>query len=343
MRIPFLSRRTEVRNAPYTDAIIAQILATAQSSKGKANVQTTAALEIAAGVVSRAFASATITGASIPARQLANMARALVTQGQAVAYLNGGTLIDAINPEITGGPQRSSWQYMMEFNSPGGKLTFRKAGHDKVVHWQYSYDLNAPWIGVGPLQRAIESGQLAANIEKSLREETGGVVGYLLPIPTDANDETIASLKGDLKNLAGKTSVVETTAGGWGEGRFAAPKSDYVPQRIGPNPPQSLSLIHSSIQGAVLAACGVPVELVQPADAGGQREAWRRFLHGTIGPLSIILADELSRVFNRDVSLQFESLFASDIAGRARAFGSLVQGGIPIEKAASLSGLLAHD
>ena len=43
------------------------------------------------------------------------------------------------------------------------------------------------------------------------------------------------------------------------------------------------------------------------------------------------------------LALGFDDLMASDIAGRARAFGSLVTGGMDIERAATLSGLLAAE
>ena len=346
MRIPFMKRApapTEQRNAPYADAIVAQIIATAQGNGGQPNALTTAALEIASGVIARAFASAKVEGASIPAHKLANLARAVITHGEAVAFFDGLELIEITNFEIMGGVRRADWRYKYNISSPGGFVRDGVSVHSRTVHWQYSYDLNRSWVGVGPLARAVNSGALAANIEDSLKKETSGPVGYLLPIPTDPGDATVAELKRDIKSLKGETTVVETTAGGWGEGRIAAPRNDYVPQRIGPAPPPSMVQIHSAIQNAVLAACGVPVELVTVADGTGQREAWRRCLHGTVQPLAIILSQELSRVYARDVTLTFDRLFASDIAGRARAFQSFVQGGMPIEQAAAVSGVMADE
>ena len=43
------------------------------------------------------------------------------------------------------------------------------------------------------------------------------------------------------------------------------------------------------------------------------------------------------------LALDFSALFASDITGRARAFASMVQAGMNVEKAAALSGLLAEE
>ena len=43
------------------------------------------------------------------------------------------------------------------------------------------------------------------------------------------------------------------------------------------------------------------------------------------------------------MSLSFDRLFASDLTGRARAFQSMVGAGMPVEKAASLAGLMATE
>ena len=78
---------------------------------------------------------------------------------------------------------------------------------------------------------------------------------------------------------------------------------------------------------------------------GGQgtasREAFRRFLHLTITPIADVVAGQLEEQTGEVVTFSFDRLFASDIQGRARAFQSMVGGGMPVEKTAQLSGLLA--
>lgn len=73
--------------------------------------------------------------------------------------------------------------------------------------------------------------------------------------------------------------------------------------------------------------------------------AWRwvfrqRFLHATIDPLGKLVAEELSEKFEFPVSLSFENLMPSDIVGRARAFQSMVGGGMDTDRAVVLSGLM---
>ena len=68
------------------------------------------------------------------------------------------------------------------------------------------------------------------------------------------------------------------------------------------------------------------------------------FLHGSVAPLARRIETEVRGKLNvADLSIGFENLWASDISGRARAFGSMVKGGMDIAKAAALSGLLLEE
>ena len=113
-------------------------------------------------------------------------------------------------------------------------------------------------------------------------------------------------------------------------------------RRIGPDYPDSSIELYRLVRDTVLAACGYPVQLVQGTDGTGQREAWRRYLHGTVGPLGE-LVEQAARAIGMPITIQYDKLFASDIQGRARAFQSLVTGGMDIVQAAQVSGILMDD
>lgn len=348
--LPFRRGRAEPapearQQGPYTDAITAAIIA-ASGTRAAADVQTTAAVEIAAGVISRAFATAKVEGTDMAdPPTLSAIARDMVSSGQALYVLSGdrSELLPVSSFDINGGASRSTWRYDLETPTPGGGRMAGRYSWQTVLHARYSFDAVQPWIGIGPLGRAKTGADLYARLEASLRDESGTTVGYLLPVPVDGMDATVAALKEDLAKLAGRTSIVETTAGGWGEGRLSAPRNDYQPQRLGPAPPQSTVELHSAATLAVLALCGVPIELVQHAEGTGQREAWRRFLHGTLQPIGEIIAVELTRLAMRPVTISHAALFASDIAGRARAFQSLVGAGMSVADAAMQAGLLNEE
>lgn len=94
---------------------------------------------------------------------------------------------------------------------------------------------------------------------------------------------------------------------------------------------------------SVFAACGVPPELAAQGEGPSAREAWRRFLHGTIQPLADQIAVEASMKLGTEISISFSRLFASDLSDRARAFQSMVGGWMDVEKAAGLAGLMESE
>ena len=67
-------------------------------------------------------------------------------------------------------------------------------------------------------------------------------------------------------------------------------------------------------------------------------------LHATISPLALgVQATLRSSLSAPEITLGFDSLFASDLSGRARAFSNLVKSGLTLERAAALAGLLQDD
>ncbi len=111
-------------------------------------------------------------------------------------------------------------------------------------------------------------------------------------------------------------------------------------ERLGPQPPESLGKVMSQGFTEVLAACGCPPSLFVDADGTAQREAFRRFFSVTVEPLGRLLEVELSAKLETDIRLSFAGRFSADLSGRARAFQSMVGGGMDVSKAAALSGLM---
>ena len=68
------------------------------------------------------------------------------------------------------------------------------------------------------------------------------------------------------------------------------------------------------------------------------------WVHCHVSPLSRIVASEVADKLDMPgLSMSFEALYGSDTLGRASAFKRMVEGGMAVEKAASLSGLVAAD
>ena len=89
----------------------------------------------------------------------------------------------------------------------------------------------------------------------------------------------------------------------------------------------------------------MPVALVAgSSQSAALRESFRIFLHASVAPIARIVEAELrSKMAAPDLTLSFDALFASDLSGRARAFQSMVGGGLSLAKAARLAGLMEEE
>ncbi len=74
------------------------------------------------------------------------------------------------------------------------------------------------------------------------------------------------------------------------------------------------------------------------SDGSARRESFRYWAHAALQPLVNRLEAEFRAKLEMPVTLDLAPLFASDLTGRARAFQSLVNGGMEVEKAAVLAG-----
>ena len=79
------------------------------------------------------------------------------------------------------------------------------------------------------------------------------------------------------------------------------------------------------------------------SQAASVREAWRLALFGVLSPLGKLVESEMKAKLDDDVSLTWTELRASDLSGRARAFQSMVGGGMPVDQAVAVAGLMVED
>ena len=166
---------------------------------------------------------------------------------------------------------------------------------------------------------------------------------HLMPLPVDGQDSTVTKLRADLRNLRGQLALVESVQSMHAGAAGNAPRGDWEARRIGANPPAAEVELLGRATVEVLSACGVPPGLFgRDADAG-QRESFRRFMHSTLEPIARLIAEELSAKFDAPMALNLDRLFAADLAGRARSFGTMVKSGMPTDKAAALAGLLGGE
>ena len=335
----------------FTDQVVRLI--EAQAAGTAADASSTAAVEAASGALSRAFSAATVAGPGWAKRAigpefLGQVGRDLVRRGQSmhvitVSPMGGVALLPAASWHFEGDAHPSTWRVRATVYGPSTSTT-RHLPYSGVVFVKWGATPGQPYTGVGPLSWAHTTARLQSETERSLADEAGGPLAQLLAVPqdggTDEEGDPLAELRADIRRARGKALLMETTSAGWGEGAGAAPRKDWQAERLGPNPPASMGEVMGQGFLEVLASCGVPPGMFQKMGDSGQREAYRRWCALVVQPLGRLLSLELSAKLEAEIKLDFSGLYAHDLAGRARAFSSMVQGGMDPAKAAGLSGLM---
>ena len=201
-------------------------------------------------------------------------------------------------------------------------------------------DASTPWRGNGPIAVANLAGRLSAETVTALANESSGPVGRLLGIPVDGEDATVQALKSDIANAKGKVALLE--AGDWGNAGADA-KIDLKTERFGAEPPASLVQLVTIASQEVYSACGLNQALWGGSQAAAVREAWRLALFSVLSPLGKLVESELKDKLDDTVTISWQELRASDLSGRARAFQSMVGGGMAVDKAVAVAGLMVED
>ena len=353
VRWPWQPRETREAVGGYTEIISRLIEAQASGTTQQASA--TAAIEAAAGLLSRAFASATVDGPddiaeALSPRRLALIGRDLIRVGESlhVIRMTGRlALIPASTWYWEGDADPRGWTCTATAYGPSGSTTWRVPA-DSVIFTAWGSPTARPYHGLGPASWAAESVRLNANAERSLADEAGGPTAALLPIPegqdagSDEDGDPLAARPADIGRARGKALLLESTASGFGEGRANAPARDWDPRYLHPSPTESMVRLAESAFGRVLASCGCSPALFDDSDGTAKREAQRQFFLGTVLPLARVLETELTEKFGVPVRLRFD-LYNVDLAGRAAAFQKLVAGGVAVTEALATTGLLAAD
>ena len=342
------ARIAELEHRSYTDAITVALLSTAAGDTS-IKATATAALEACAGFVGRSFAAAEVSGSdrarmALTPALLNLLGRSMIAHGEMlllIRVVNGTVrLAPAQSWDVYGDPDPATWRYRVTLGGASTIETYQDVPADGVVHVQYSFDSREPWRGQSPLTVARLAGRLSAETAAALGDEASGPRGSFLPMPVDGQDPTIATLKADIRKAKGRMLTVES--GDWdatGGGRYAG----WQQARFGADPSMGLVELLKCSSLEVFAACGLNPALFTSEGESGAREAYRQALHATIAPLGRIVAAELSRKLDEPIAFDWMELRAGDIAGRARAFQSMVGAGMDVAKAAAQAGLMVSD
>ena len=289
MRFPWTHETRQ--DTDYGDALLTAIFRQAQGSTGIVNARV-GAVAAAAGWWARAFASAKVTPGLVADSYGPSLrgytGRMLILRGEAVFVLDGVgglTLTPASRWEVKGSADPSTWTYKVTVNGPSQAVVLEVPASRILLMYQRSE--SQPWRGVGPLEDCQETHNLAMALETRLRQEVGGPVGQIIPVPDGG---PTSGLESDLNTLHGEIRLTPSTSNNWQTGTNGAPRTDWKTLRLGAEPPEVLARLRGDTGRDILAACGVPGGLVGQTDGTTLREQLRQFLHLGISPVAGELA-----------------------------------------------------
>ena len=167
---------------------------------------------------------------------LAQMGRDLVRAGQTmhVIRMDGMgrvRLIPASSWHWEGSHDPASWTVRVTAYGPSTSTTWHLPGAG-VVFVRWGGTPGVPYVGTGPLSWA-SAPRRGSKAKRSgpLPMKRAGRLPTWCRIPQDGgdgdgeDDVRSTALKADIRTARGKALLLETVAGGWGEGRAAAPQT----------------------------------------------------------------------------------------------------------------------
>ena len=344
----------EKREAATDYTALLSALSDAQASGSTEHASATAAVEAAAGLLSRAFAGATVQASPDVQRALGPACRALVgrdlvRRGESlhVIRMSGGRL--RLHPASTwyfeGNSDPETWMVTATTYGPSGSSTWR-VPWSSTIFVQWGAPSARPYHGISPTGWASETARLNANAERSLANESSGPVAQLLPVASNPKPgegtDPVARMLSDISAAKGAALLVKTQADGHYEGRSAAPQKDWSPNRLGPAPTAEICKLAADSFTRVLAACGTPEVFWTNADGTSKREALRFWTQTTLLPCAELLQDEVRRKIEPGARIDFDS-YGLDMVSRSQVVAKLTGAGVDLGVAMSAVGLADGD
>ena len=331
--------RAESTPSDYTSLRIAD--ATARVS-GEQGARGTAVFRACQSLIGRSAAAATLEGefSESLGPRLSEIARALTDCGESTWEIrlgpNGLTLLPCKISSVTGGADPASWHYSLTRSGPSENIVIERPA-EAVLSFRVNAEPGRPYRGVAPLA-ANSTGQLLCQLEAQIFLESKVKPTRIVTaggVKLQASDIEKSIQRGGIVSIlqAGATASITDPSGlkaGVLRSEVSAP---------------SVAL-HEQLERAICGALGVPAGLVlSDGDGAAARENFRFFAASTVAPILRVVQNEWHEKVG-DLQYDLNELKASDTTARARALGSrsvvfknLVSGGVPLERALSISGL----
>ena len=280
----------------YSNAAVDALLGSALGNVGQPSA--TAAVQTCVRAIADPFATATVSGAPMPisASFLVDLARRLLLGGNALYLIDldrlGAIILRPASAFTFGGnPSRLSYELELPNPNQQGQPLIRRVPAEGVVHVKINAPSSEPWLGRAPWQCAQLTAEALGQIERSLKADSSIPTGLLLPVPDGISNAAKDGIRNALARGKGAITPVETTAGGYGQGRLAAPRNDYDQKRFGPAIPETSLGMRDRTAVQILRSYGLSEAIW--GDGNAQLQARRSLYLDVIIPLASVIAEEL--------------------------------------------------
>lgn len=334
---PFKRREPEIEQRAAFPSVTAEYMAgRRQGVLSDGAVPLSATVAACAGMWSRAFAmlDADPDPNPLTATHLAAIGQDLCLRGEACFHVRvEGSDLRLVRAAYW--DELGNGRYHLHIAHPARTETVR-ALEGEVLRLVINSPAEQPWRGRSPFALMGGSVKLMAEIEAAVAGAVDWVGRGVLPFPDTVPEEqqtaAIRGLKGGgmLAAIRSKADFSTSTSGNRA--------SEFRRVELTPDLEQAdLNPTVDALHTRVLAAAGIPPALLTDSgNAGAMREAYRLFVLQTIEPLARQLLPELAKV--GITKLGTGTMMSADVAGRARAVGTLVGAGMTLDKALALVG-----
>ncbi len=348
-----LNLRSKAKAKTYTDKQIDHAVASAS----RAVLKESAVAVAVAGLYRSAFASAVVNHPAVTVGVMAKIGWELIRRGEFCAEIvirSGRVSLVPVSEWTVRGtePDPQGWMYELQTNAPDGvKVHTRLVSSAAVVHLMFAQDAVRQWVGVSPLDCVAHSA--VCEMDCAVAQESKSPRGSLLPMflwgrgdEAKRKGELLDARAKEISRLAGGALIQPVDLAGLDAG-YELPQqsgadafSRWQQKRIGYQPPQFWVEQRASLADAVCAAARVPPGLVSgELGSTGRRESLRQWLHIGLEPLAREVAAELAlKLDEPNIEIDFHRIFASDLAGRARAYKQLRESDLTEAEALAICG-----
>lgn len=280
------------------------------------------------------LAIAEVDGADLlTPRALALIGRTLALRGEAIFLIGDDRLISASEWDLStrdGAPVA----YRLSLSEAGGGRTLTALAGE-VLHFRIGAGASTPWAGSPPLRRASLTAGLLNALESALAEtfESAPIGSQIVPFaetPQTDIERLQRGFRGRRGSVLLRESVNVTAAGG------PAPQTDWKPGDLTPDLRRAEAAAHlAAARDSICNVFGViPALFAANAQGPAIREIQRHLAQWHLQPICELLAEEAREKLGGAVDLDCISpLQAFDSGGRARAFGTLINGLVAAKEA----------